>query len=286
MNHVKTLFLMVVLTVLLVLLGGAIAGEVGLLLALAFAIVLNAVSWWNSDRIAIRMTRSQPLSRNQAPKLYQMVERLCARAKLPVPRLYLTPSEQPNAFATGRNPKNSAIAVTRGLLRNLSEDEVEGVIAHELAHIRNRDTLISTFAAVMAGAMTAVARIGTYGMLFGGARGRGGGNPIALILAIVLAPIAALLIRSAVSRSREFAADRAGASIAGSPAGLSSALAKLHRLSRRTPMQVNEAAGHMFIVNPLSGRGMGALFASHPPTDRRIERLRRLEGSEPRRRLR
>ncbi len=285
MNHIKTLFLMTLLTVLLVLAGGAIAGEAGLIFALVFAVLLNVFTWWNSDRIAIRMTRSQPLPRSRAPRLYEMVERLCARAKLPMPRLYLTPSQQPNAFATGRSPRHSAVAVTEGLLRQLDAEEIEGVIAHELAHIRNRDTLISTVAAVMAGALTAVARIGTYGMLLGGGRGRGG-NPVTILLAIILAPIAAMLIRMAVSRSREFAADRSAAAIAGSPTGLVSALRKLDRTARTSRMQVSEAASHMFIVNPLSGGGMSALFSTHPPMERRIERLQRLQAPGARRKLR
>ncbi len=286
MNYIKTLFLMTLLTVLLVLAGGAIAGEAGLILALGFALVMNVFAWWNSDRIAIRMTRSRPVSRNQAPELYEMVESLCKRADLPMPKLYITPSAQPNAFATGRNPRNSAVAVTDGLLRNLNRQEVEGVIAHELAHIRNRDTLISTVAAVLAGALTAIARIGTYGMLLGGGRGRGGGNIITALLAIIFAPLAAMLIRMAISRSREFAADRSAVRIAGSPDGLASALAKLDRASKTGRMQVNEAASHMFIVNPLSGGGMSSLFSTHPPIGVRIERLRQLSGPEKRTKLR
>ena len=285
MNNIKTLFLMTLLTVLLVLAGGAIAGEAGLILALGFALILNVFSWWNSDRIAIRMTRSKPVSRKQAPQLYELVETLCKRANLPTPALYITPSAQPNAFATGRNPRNSAIAVTDGLLRNLNREEIEGVIAHELAHIQNRDTLISTVAAVMAGALTAIARIGTYGMLLGGGRGRGGGNIITTLLAIIFAPLAAMLIRMAISRSREFAADRTAVRIAGSSEGLASALARLDRASRSNRMQVNEAASHMFIVNPLSGGGMSSLFSTHPPIEARIERLRRLPGPTRKSRL-
>ena len=270
---------MTLLTVLLVLAGGAIAGEIGLILALGFALIMNVVTWWNSDRIAIRMTRSKPVSRSQAPQLYEMVQSLCKRANLPMPKLYITPSAQPNAFATGRNPKNSAVAVTDGLLRNLNREQVEGVIAHELAHIRNHDTLISTVAAVMAGALTAVARIGTYGMLFGVGRDRGGGNVLTTLLAIIFAPLAAMLIRMAISRSREFAADRTAVRITGSPDGLASALAGLDRASRASRMQVSEAASHMFIVNPLSGRGgMSSLFSTHPPIEARIERLRRLSS--------
>ncbi len=282
MNYIKTLFLMTLLTVLLVLAGGAIAGEAGLILALGFALLINVFAWWNSDRIAISMTRSKPVSRSQAPQLYEIVEPLCKRANLPVPKLYITPSDQPNAFATGRNPRNSAVAVTDGLLRTLNREEIEGVIAHELAHIRNRDTLISTVAAVMAGALTAVARIGTYGMLLGGGRGRGGGNLLTALLAIILAPIAAMLIRMAISRSREFAADRTAVRIAGSSSGLASALARLDRASKSSRMQVNEAASHMFIVNPLSGAGMSSLFSTHPPIETRIQRLRRLTGPEGR----
>jgi len=276
MNHLKTLFLMTLLTALLVLAGGAIAGEVGLLIALAFAIIINVVSWWNSDRIAIHMTGARPVSRTKAPQLYEMVERLSANAGIPTPKVYAVNSAQPNAFATGRNPRNSTVAVTTGLLDTLSPRETEGVLAHEIAHIRNRDTLVSTIAAVLAGALTAVARIGTYGMLLGGGRGRGAGNLVAMLLAIILAPLAAMLIRMAVSRSREFAADRAAASIAGSPGGLMSALSKLERSAKASRMQVSEAASHMFIVNPLSRRGMSVLFSTHPPMDKRIARLRRL----------
>lgn len=287
MNHVKTLLLMTVLTVLLVVAGGAIAGEVGLFMALAFALVLNVVAWWNSDTIAIRMTRSQPLPRSKAPGLYEIVERLSATASIPMPKIYLQPVSQPNAFATGRNPRHAAVAVTHGLLQQLNKAEIEGVLAHEIAHIKNYDTLISTVAAVLAGAIVAVARIGTWGMLLGGGRSRGGGNMITALLAIILAPLAAMLIRMAVSRSREFAADRAAARIAGSPDGLISALRKLDSLARGSRMEVSEATSHMFIVNPLSGAGgMSALFATHPPMDRRIARLSQLSGPSSRRALR
>ncbi len=283
MNHLKTLFLMTVLTVLFVIAGGAIAGEVGVFIALAFALVMNVTMWWSSDSIAIRMTRSRPLSRAEAPELHRMVERLSQRASIPVPKLYLQPSAQPNAFATVRNPRHAAVAVTEGLLRQLDSREVEGVIAHELAHIKHYDTLISTVAAVFAGALAALARIGTWGMMFGGGRGRNNGNMLTLLLAIIFAPMAAMLIRMAVSRSREFAADRRAAEIAGSPAGLMSALSKLDSLSQHSRMQVNEAASHMYIVNPLRGSGgMAALFSTHPPMDARISRLRRLESRSAR----
>ncbi|MFP4511156.1 MAG: M48 family metalloprotease [Spirochaetaceae bacterium] len=273
----KTFLLMTVLTVLFVIVGGAIAGEGGAIVALAVAVAMNVAVWWNSDRLAIRMTRSRPLSRAQSPELYDMVERLAKRASIPAPKVYLQPSAQPNAFATGRSPRNAVIAVTDGLVQQLNANEIEGVIAHELAHIKHYDTLISTVAAAFAGAITVLARIGTWGLLLGGGRGRDNGNAITLLLAIVLAPLAAMLIRMAVSRSREFAADRRAADITGSPEGLMNALSKLDSLSQRSRMQVNEAAGHMYIVNPLRGAGgMAALFSTHPPMEKRIERLRRI----------
>jgi heat shock protein HtpX len=281
MNHLKTLFLMSLLTVLLVVLGGAIAGEQGLMVAFGFALVLNLFSYWFSDSIAIKMTRSREVSAQQQPELHAMVTRLSHNAGLPTPKVYITPSSQPNAFATGRNPRHAAVAVTEGIMRILSPSELEGVIAHELAHIRNRDTLISTIATVMAGALAFLARMGQYRMIFGGMRGSrssNSGSMVIQLLAIIFAPIAALLIKMAISRSREFIADASGASIAGSPAGLANALLKMEQYAHGRPMQINEAASHMFIINPLSGQGLSRMFSTHPPIEDRVRRLRQIEA--------
>jgi len=272
---------MSVLTIVLVLLGGAIAGQDGLITAFVLALVLNIMAYWFSDRIAISMTRSRVLNENEAPQVYRALKELTNSAAMPMPRVYLMPSEQPNAFAAGRNPSNAVVAVTSGLLRILSYEELKGVLAHELAHIRNRDILISTIAAVMAGALVFISRIGMWGMAFGGGNRRSeGGAAVALIrmLALILAPLAAILIRMAISRTREYGADATGAQISGHPAGLASALAKMENYARRQPMaQLNDAASHMFIINPLSARGLSSLFSTHPPIRERIERLNRLE---------
>lgn len=276
-NNIKTVLLMVGLTVLFVTLGGAIAGESGLYIAFFLAVILNFSAYWFSDRLAIAMTRSKPLGQSQAPELYEMVQRLSQKAGMPVPRLYIMPTDQPNAFATGRNPDKAVISVTNGLLRLLNRDEVEAVLAHELAHIRNRDILIGSMAAVLAGALTVLARMGMWQTMLGGGRrrdGEGGGAAILLqLVAIVLAPIAALLIRMAISRSREYQADATAASITGRPDNLANALLKLQGGARRLPYEVNEATAHMFIVNPLSARGMSSLFSTHPPIEDRVRRL-------------
>lgn len=275
MHRTKTFLLMVSLTVVFILLGGLIAGESGLITAFIFALVINFISYWYSDKIAIKMTRSRPLSEEEAPEVYKIVRSLSSRAGMPMPDIYLTPSEQPNAFATGRNPSNAAVAVTEGIVRLLNEKELTGVIAHELAHVKNRDTLISTIAAVMAGALAFLARMGRFRMLFGGRR-RGKGGLIQLV-ALIFAPLAALLIKMAISRSREYLADEEGARIAGSPDGLASALQKMESRVQNSKMQVNEAAAHMFILNPLSREGMARLFSSHPPTQERINKLRKVQ---------
>ncbi|MFW6308881.1 MAG: zinc metalloprotease HtpX [bacterium] len=275
MHRMKTFLLMTSLTLVFIVLGGMIAGENGMIMAFGFALVLNFFSYWYSDKIAIKMTRSQPLSEKEAPEVYKIVRRLSNKAKIPMPDIYLTPSQQPNAFATGRNPANAAVAVTKGIIQLLDEKELEGVIAHELAHVKNRDTLISTIAAVMAGALAMLARIGRFRMLFGGRRRNGGG--LIQLVALIFAPLAAIVIKMAISRSREYLADEGGARISGNPEALASALQKMQNYTRGGEMKVNEAAAHMFILNPLSREGMSRLFSSHPPTNDRIKKLRNLK---------
>ena len=277
-NQIKTFALMTGLTVLFVVLGGAIGGDQGLYIAFSLAVVLNFMAYWFSDRLALSMTRSRPLKRSEAPDLYEMVERLSKEADLPMPRLFKMPTDQPNAFATGRNPNNAVISVTDGLLRLLNKQEIEGVLAHELAHIKNRDILISSIAAVLAGALTIVARMGMWQNIMGGGRRREGGGASAILqlIAIILAPIAALLIRMAISRSMEYHADATAAKITGKPEDLASALLRLQSGARNRPYPVNEAASHMFIINPLSGTkaSMANLFSTHPPIEDRVRRLR------------
>jgi heat shock protein HtpX len=281
MNHVKTILLMIVLTAILLLIGGLIAGENGVIIAFIIALAINFFSYWFSDKMAISMTRSKPLNENQAPQVYKAVRELVNDANMPMPKLYLMPVEQPNAFAAGRNPNNAVITVTSGLMDMLEYDELKGVLAHELAHIRNRDILISTLAAVMAGALMFVARIGMYGMVFGGRRRRNNKGIFSLLfslVAIILAPLAATIIRMAISRTREYGADATGAQLAHNSEGLASALEKMDRYARQRPLQINEATSHMFIINPLSARGMSNLFSTHPPLEERIKRLRSQHG--------
>jgi len=273
MYRLKTFILMVLLTVILIVLGGAIAGEGGLIMAFGFALVLNLVSYWYSDRIAIKMTKSKPLPEDEAPNLHRMVADLSQKKK---PDVYITPSDQPNAFATGRNPDNAAIALTEGIVGMLDKEELEGVIAHELSHIKNRDTLISTITAVMAGALAFLARMGRYRMLFG-RRNRGAGALIQIV-ALIFAPLAAIIVKMAISRTREYKADASAAQISGNPDGLASALEKMDRYiqGKDHKMEVNEATSHMFILNPLSREGMSKLFSSHPATEDRISRLQQM----------
>ena len=274
-NQIKTLLLMSVLTILVVLIGRGIGGQSGMLMALVLALVMNGGSYWFSDKIALSMTGAKPLTRNDNIEIYNMVERLTANAGIPMPRLYITPSTQPNAFATGRNPKHSAVAVTQGLLNILNYEELEGVIAHELAHIKNRDVLISTIAAVMAGVITTMANWAQWALMFGMGNSdeEEGSGFLAALPLIILGPIAAMLVQMAVSRSREYLADSTGARIAGHSRGLSKALLKLDQASRVVPMDVNPAASHMFIVNPLSAKRLMNLFSTHPTIEDRVRRL-------------
>jgi heat shock protein HtpX len=277
-NVFKTGLLLAVLTVMLVLIGGAIGGRQGMLVAFFVAVAMNFVSYWFSDKMVLAAYGAQPIEEAAAPRLYAIVHRLATRAGIPMPRVYLIPSETPNAFATGRNPEHAVVAVTEGIMRILDEEELEGVLAHELSHVKNRDVLISTIAATLAGAITYLAHMAQWAAMFGG-RGRddeeGGSNPIAMILLAVLAPIAALLVQMAVSRSREFQADATGAKVAGKSWGLMKALEKLQMANQQMPMaDATPATAHLFIVNPLSGATLMRLFSTHPPLEERIARLR------------
>ena len=276
-NLLKTGLLLGVLTALLVLAGQAIAGERGMIIAFVLAAIMNFVSYWFSDKVVLAMYGAQPVDETQAPRLHAIVRRLATRAQIPMPRIYMIPSDTPNAFATGRNPQHAAVAVTEGITRILDEDELEGVLAHELSHVTNRDVLISTIAATLAGAITYLAHMAQWAAIFGG-RSRddeeGGSNPLVMILFAILAPIAAMLVQFAVSRSREFQADASGARLAGRTYGLAKALEKIEVASRVEPLPANPATAHLFIVNPLTGQSFARLFSTHPPTEERIARLR------------
>jgi heat shock protein HtpX len=275
-NTFKTAFLLTLLTLLLMFIGRAFGGQNGMLLALGLAAVMNFISYFYSDKIALAMYRAQPVTREQLPRAYQAVERLTEKIGIPMPKIYVIPNESPNAFATGRNPSHASVAMTQGILDLLNDEELEGVLAHELGHVNNRDILISSVAATVAGAITMLASMGRWAMIFGGWGGdrddrRGGG--IGALLMLILAPIAASLIQLAVSRSREYQADATGAHFTGNPYALASALSKLDAYSRRIPMQGSPSTAHLFIVQPLLGMNFGSLFSTHPPIAKRIERL-------------
>src|SRR5881409_2891475 len=277
-NMFKTAILLAVLTAMLILIGGAIGGRQGMMVAFVFAMAMNFFSYWFSDKIVLSMYGAQPIDEAQAPRLYAILRRLTTRAQIPMPRVYLIPTDTPNAFATGRNPEHAAVAVTEGIMRILDEEELEGVLAHELSHVKNRDVLISTIAATLAGAITYLAHMAQWAAMFGG-RSRddeeGGSNPLAMILLAILAPIAALLVQMAVSRSREFQADATGAKVAGKSWGLMKALEKLQMANQQMPMaDATPATAHLLIVNPLSGETLMRLFSTHPPLEERIARLR------------
>jgi heat shock protein HtpX len=278
-NVFKTTLLLTVMTLLFMLVGRALGGQNGMFMALAFAAVMNFVAYFFSDKIALATYRAQPISREELPRVYNIVERLSQKVGLPMPKVYVIPTDSPNAFATGRNPNHASVAVTQGILGLLNDEELEGVIAHELGHVRNRDILISSIAATLAGAITWLASIAKWGMIFGGMRGgeredRGGGGGIAAIAMIFLAPFAAMLIQLAVSRSREYGADDTGAHWTGNPYALASALSKIDAYSRRVPLLASPSTAHLFIMQPfLGGMSFGNLFSTHPPTAKRIERL-------------
>jgi heat shock protein HtpX len=282
MRFIKTLFLLTALTLLLVLGGDAIAGQQGMTIGLIMAVVMNGIAYFFSDKIALMSSGAQPVSREQLPRLYQVMERLVAKAGLPMPKLYVIPQPAPNAFATGRNHSHASVAVTAGLMELMNDDELEGVIAHELSHVRNYDILITSIAATLAGAITWIASMGRWAMIFGGIGGgsrnneRGGGG-LAALLMLIVAPIAALLIQLGISRQREFAADASGAKMVGHPYGLISALEKLGAYNKRIPMDVPPATASLFIVAPLSaGQVFSGLFSTHPPLSERIAILRNM----------
>jgi len=275
-NYFKTALLLGLLTGLIVVCGRLLGGTTGMVIALGLAAVMNLVSYWFSDKIVLARYRAAPVEPAAAPRLHAIVDRLVARAGLPKPKLYVLPEAAPNAFATGRNPAHAAVAVTRGLLDQMSDEEIEGVLAHELAHVKNRDILIASVAATIAGAIAVLGSMARFGAIFGGGhtgRDERGGNVLELLVMAIVAPLAALIIQMAVSRSREYAADATGAQIAGSPYGLARALEKLDQASHRVPLDATPATSHMFIVMPLSGRGVLKLFSTHPPIPERIRRL-------------
>jgi heat shock protein HtpX len=279
MNALKTTLLLGLMTALVLGIGNLVGGRQGMMFAFVIAAIMNFVSYWFSDKIVLALYRAQPVDQSQAPDLYGIVQGLAQRMQMPMPRLYVIPTDAPNAFATGRNPEHAAVAVTQGIMRLLNREELEGVLAHELSHVSNRDILISSVAATLAGAIMMIARIAQFGMFFGGGGGRDdnrGGNPIGLLLMAILAPIAAMLIQLAISRSREYAADETGARIIGHGAGLANALEKLKSASKRMPLQADPSTAHLFIVKPFTGSTLLELFSTHPPLDKRIERLRRL----------
>ena len=282
MNHVKTFFLLMVLTGLLLLIGGALGGQAGIIIALVFALAMNFGAYWFSDKIALSMAHARPITADEDPQLYQLVAEQARFANMPMPKVYEIDDPSPNAFATGRNPQNAAVAVTTGIRQILTREELAGVMAHEMAHVGNRDTLIMTIVATIAGAITMLAFMAQFAAIFSSFGGHsdddegGGGNFLTLMIIAIIMPIAATIIRMAISRAREFQADQTGAHNCGNPEALARALEKLEMGSEIRPMKVNEAASHLFIVNPLSGRSMARLFSTHPPIEERVRRLREM----------
>lgn len=280
MNTIKTFFLLMALTGLLLAIGGAVGGQVGIIIALVLALLLNFGAYWFSDKIALSMAHAKPVTADDDPELYQLVAEQARLANMPMPKVYEIDTDSPNAFATGRSPKNAAVAVTTGIRRILTREELGGVMAHEMAHVGNRDTLIMAVVATIAGAITMLAFMAQIAAIFGSFGGHsddednGGGNFISLLILAIIMPIAATVIRMAISRAREFQADTTGAHNCGDPDALARALEKLEMGAEARPMQVNEAASHLFIVNPLSGRSMAKLFSTHPPIEERVRRLR------------
>ena len=275
MNALRTTFLMALLTVLLVLAGGAIGGKSGMTFALLMAGVMNFVSYWFSDKIVLAMYGAKEATEAEYPEFFGLVRQLAVQAGIPMPRVYIIPSETPNAFATGRNPEHAAVAATAGIMRILTRDELLGVMAHELSHVKHRDILISSIAATFAGAITYLAHMAQWAAIFGGGRDRDeeGGGVLGMLIMAIVAPLAAMLIQMAISRAREYEADKGGAEMSGNPLLLANALKKLEMANRQIPMQAEAATAHMFIVNPLTGGGLMSLFSTHPPIEERVRRL-------------
>jgi len=284
MNTLKSLVLLVALSAILMWIGGVIGGKNGLMIAFGIAMVMNFASYWWSDKIVLSMYRAKEVKYEDAPELYGDIQELAQSAGLPMPKVYITPQEQPNAFATGRGPSHAAVAVTQGILKLLSREELKGVLAHELAHVKHRDILIGSIAATIATAITYLAYMAQFAAIFGGGGGGRdrGGNPFALLAMAILAPLAATVIRLAISRTREYGADKGGAEICGNPIYLANALRKLGSVSGRIPLRVSEqvadSTSHMMIANPLSGKGLSSLFSTHPPMEERIKRLEAMAG--------
>lgn len=280
MRTLRTTFLLALLTVVLILLGRFFGGRAGMTLALGIAILMNGIAYFFSDKIALKTSGAVPVSREQAPRLYEVMERLCGKANLPMPKLYMIPTAAPNAFATGRDPRHASVAVTEGLLELMNDDEIEGVIAHELSHVKNYDILTSSIAATIAGAITWLAEMGRWGMIFGGFGGRddeGMGGMAAGLLMLIVAPLAAMLLQLGISRQREYQADASGARMVGQQYGLISALKKLEAYNKRIPMNVSPTTSSLFIVAPLSARQtLAGLFSTHPPLEKRIEVLQNM----------
>jgi heat shock protein HtpX len=276
MNSVKTVFLMTAMMALFLLVGYALGGNSGMTIAFVFALIMNFGSYWFSDKIVLKMYRAQQVTREQSPKFYNMVEQLAQNANLPMPKVYIINDPTPNAFATGRNPKNAAVAATTGILQSLTNDEMAGVMAHELAHVKNRDILVSTIAATLVGSITYIAQIAGWAAMLGRGNDRDGGSGLGGLILIILSPIIAMLLQMAISRSREYMADAGGAQISGNPMALATALEKISRGNQIKPVNHSSpASAHMFIINPMFG-GMGKLFSTHPPTEERIRRLREM----------
>jgi heat shock protein HtpX len=276
MNALKTVFLMTLMMMLFLLVGGLLGGRDGLMIAFIFSLVMNFFSYWFSDKIVLSMYGAREVTEREAPQLYRLVRKLTQNAGLPMPKVYVIDNPNPNAFATGRNPQNAAVAVTTGILRILNDDELEGVLAHELAHVKHRDILLATIVATFVGTITFISRMAGWTMMFaGGSRDReDNGNLVASLVLMIVAPIAALLLQLAISRSREFMADEGGAKISGKPLSLASALRKLEQAAQIVPMHnANPSTAHLFIVNPLRGGGIAKLFSTHPPIEERIQRL-------------